>query len=85
MIISLKSMGFCFTLNRKFNILFFNEQPVCNQLTLGWQTAKKISGLNPLSVSNNKNYALQKSKVFLDNKRKAAVKPIIQENSEALF
>ena len=56
-----------------------------NQLTLGWQTAKKISGLNPLSVSNNKNYALQKSKVFLDNKRKVAVKPIIQENSEALF
>ena len=78
-------MGFCFTLNRKFNILFFNEQQVCNQLTLGWQTAKKISGLNPLSVSNNKNYALQKSKVFLDNKRKVAVKPIIQENSEALF
>ena len=25
-----------------------------NQLALGWQIAKQLSGLNPLSLSNNK-------------------------------
>ena len=26
------------------------------QLALGWQIAKQLPGLNPLSLSNNKNY-----------------------------
>ena len=35
---------------------FFYKQPVYKQLDLGWQIAKQLSGLNPLSLSNNKNY-----------------------------
>ena len=31
------------------------------QLALGWQIAKELSGLNPLSLSNSKNYRLKKS------------------------
>ena len=30
----------------------------------GWQIAKQLSGLNPLSLSNNENYRLKKSAVF---------------------
>ena len=33
----------------------FYKQPVYKQLALGLQTAKQLSGLNPLSPSNNKN------------------------------
>ena len=33
---------------------FFNKQPGYNQLPLKWQIAKQLSGLNSLSVSNNK-------------------------------
>ena len=29
------------------------------QLALSWQIAKQLSGLNPLSVSNNENYNLK--------------------------
>ena len=29
-------------------------QPVYKQLALGWQIAKQLSGLNPLSLGNNK-------------------------------
>ena len=36
--------------------LFFKKQPVYKQLALGWQIVKQLSGLNPLSISNNKNY-----------------------------
>ena len=35
---------------------FFYKQPVFKQLGLGWQIAKQLSGLNPLPLSNNKNY-----------------------------
>ena len=38
--------------------LAFYKQPVDKQLALAWQIAKQLSGLNPLSLSNNKNYSL---------------------------
>ena len=44
--------------------LFFYKQPVYKQLALGWQIAKQLSRLNPLSLSNNKNYRLKESGVF---------------------
>ena len=34
------------------------------QLALGWQIAMQLSGLNPLSLSINKNYKLKKIGVF---------------------
>ena len=34
------------------------------QLALRWQIAKKLSGLNPFLLSNNKNYRLKKNGVF---------------------
>ena len=39
--------------------LVFYEQPVYKQLALAWQIAKQLSELNPLSISNNKNYNLK--------------------------
>ena len=44
--------------------LFFYKQPVYEQLALGWQAAKQLSGLKPFSLSNNKNYRLTKSRIF---------------------
>ena len=44
--------------------LFLYKQPVYKQLALGWQTDKQLSGLNPLSLSNNKNCRLKKKGVF---------------------
>ena len=38
--------------------LFFYKQPVYKQVALGWQIAKQLSGLNILSLSNNKTYRL---------------------------
>ena len=66
---------------RSLNTYFFSfyKHPIYKQLTLGWQIAKQLSGLNPLLLSNNKNYKL---KFFLCNKRKTAVKPTIHQNSE---
>ena len=43
---------------------FFYKQPVFKQLVLGWQIAKKLSGLNPFSLSKNKNYRLKKRGAF---------------------
>ena len=43
---------------------FFYKQPVFKELTLGWQIAKQLSGLNLFALSNNKNYRLKKSGVF---------------------
>ena len=43
---------------------FFYKQPAYKQLALRWQFAKQLSGLNSLSLSNNKNYRLKKSGVF---------------------
>ena len=45
-------------------IYFFYKQPVFKQLTLGWQIAKQLLGLNPFPLSDNKNYRLQKGGVF---------------------
>ena len=39
-------------------------QLVYEQLALGWQTAKQLSGLKTPSLSNNKNYRLKTSGVF---------------------
>ena len=44
---------------------FIYKQPVYKQLSLGCQIAKQFSGLNPFSLSNNKNYRLKKNWVFL--------------------
>ena len=72
----------------------FYKQPVYNQLALGWQIAKQLSGLNPVSLSNNENYRLRKSGVFplqrkIDLKptthQKSAVSSIIGKSSKSLF
>ena len=47
----------------KKTLIFLYKQSVYKQLALGWQIAKQLSGLNPFSLSNNKNYRLQKSGV----------------------
>ena len=60
---------------------FFNEQPVYKQVALGWQIAKQLSGPNPVSLSNNKNYRYRKLEFFLCNKRKIVVKLITHQNS----
>ena len=39
--------------------LVFYKQPVYEQLALAWPIAKQLSGLNPLSLSNNKNNSLK--------------------------
>ena len=39
--------------------LVFYKQPVYKQLALSWQIAKQLSGLHPLSLSNNQNYSLK--------------------------
>ena len=44
--------------------LIFYKQLVFKQLTLGWQISKQLSGRNPFSLGNNKNYRLKKSGVF---------------------
>ena len=43
--------------------LVFNKQPVYEQLALAWQIAKQLSGLKPLSLTNNKNYSLMVTSV----------------------
>ena len=45
------------------NTLFY-KLPVYKQLALGWQIAKQLSGLSPLSLSNNESYRLKKSGVL---------------------
>ena len=45
--------------------LFIYKQRVYKQLTLGWQIAKQLSGLNSFSLlSNSKNYRLKKTGTF---------------------
>ena len=39
--------------------LVFYKQPVYKELALAWPIAKHLSGINPLSLSNNKNYSLK--------------------------
>ena len=43
--------------------LVFYKQPVYKQLGFAWQIAKQLSELNPLSLSNNKNYSLMVTSV----------------------
>ena len=43
---------------------FYYKQPVYKQLAFEWQIAKLLSWLKPLSLSNNKNYILNKSGSF---------------------
>ena len=43
--------------------LVFYKQPVYKQLALAWQIAKQLSGLNLLSLSNNKNCSLKVTSV----------------------
>ena len=50
--------------NKCWYTLFLNKQLAYEQQALGWQIAKQFSGLNPLSLSNKKNYRLRKSGVF---------------------
>ena len=45
--------------------LLFYKQLVYKQLALCWQIAKQLSELKPASLSNSKNYSLEKSGVFL--------------------
>ena len=52
------------TEKRKNTLIFFISKPVYKQLAFGWQIAMQLSGLNLLSLSNNKNYRLKKSGVF---------------------
>ena len=47
--------------------LFSFEQPVYKQLALGCQIGKHLSGLNPLLLSNNKNFRLNKSFSYVIN------------------
>ena len=46
------------------HLVFFYEQPVYKQLALAWKIAKQLSGLNSVSLSNNKNYRLKRNRVF---------------------
>ena len=62
------------------NFLIY-KQPVYKQLALEWQIAKKLWGLNPFSLSNNKNCRLKKVEISLCNKRKITAKPTIYQNS----
>ena len=49
---------------QRSTLIFFYKQSVFKQLALEWQIAKQLSGFNPFSLSNNKNYRLKKSGVF---------------------
>ena len=40
----------------RYTLSFFYKQSVYKQLGLGWQIAKQLSGLIPISLNNNKNY-----------------------------
>ena len=63
------------------HLVLFYQQPVYKQLALGWQIAKRLPGLSPFSLSNNKNYRLKKAEFFLCNKRKIVAKPTIHQIS----
>ena len=50
------------------------------QLVFRWQIAKQFSGLNPLSLSNNKTYRFKKSGIFFLKQTKNDVKRTIYQN-----
>ena len=68
----------------KTTLHFFSKQLVYKQLTLRWQIAKQLSGINPLSSSKIKNYKLKEVEFFPCNKRKIAIKQTIHKNSALL-
>ena len=49
------SYGYCQEYCWLYQLHFFYKQPVYKQLALEWQITKQLSGLNPISLSNNKN------------------------------
>ena len=81
---------------RNFNMMmiriylkYIYKQPVYKQLAQGWQITKQLSGPNPLSQSNNKNYRLKKNffEFFLCslcNKRKIVIKSTIHSQKHLL-
>ena len=58
------SVNSCLSTREYKKYTLFYKQPVCEQQALGWQIAKQLSGLNPLSLSNNKNCRSKESGVF---------------------
>ena len=60
---------------------FFYNQPVYKQQSRALQIAKQLSGLKPLSLSNNKTTDQRKIELLPCNKHKLAVKPTIDQNS----
>ena len=61
-----------------FTSTFFNKQPVYEQLALGCQAAKQLSGLNLFSIGNNQNCRLLKRGVF---PLQIKVEPTIHQNN----
>ena len=53
------------SINQKsITLIFFYKQLVYKQPALGWKNDKQLLGLNPFSLSNNKNYRFKKSGIF---------------------
>ena len=46
------------------DLAFVIRKAVYKQLALAWKIAKQLSGLNVLSLSNNKNCRLKRNRVF---------------------
>ena len=60
---------------RKSSIIqFFYQPPVSKELAREWQIAKQLSRLNLLSLSNDKNHILKKSRGFYLNHNSAISK-----------
>ena len=60
----------------------FYKQPVYKQLALGWQIAKKLSGLNSLLlITTTKKRKVEFFLCSLYNKCKKAVKPTINQKT----
>ena len=53
-----------------YTLSLFSKQPVYKQLALGHQISGQLSGLSPLSLSNNKNCRQRKMEFLFCNKRK---------------
>ena len=82
-IIKIFRIGWKYILISRYKQIFLNKKPVYKQLALGWQIAKQLSGLKPLSLSHSKNYRLKKTDFFLCNKRETAVKQTLYQNPPA--
>ena len=51
-----ESFSLCIFLFNNYFVFIAKEKPVYKQLALGWQIAKQLARLKPLSLSKNKNY-----------------------------